>query len=141
MTPEVLAALHGSAFTAPRPWSAAEFTALLNSPHVFLLTKPKAFLLARVIADEAEILTLAVAPTARRRGSARVLIAEFMAEATHRGAQSAFLEVAADNTPARALYAQAGFAEVGRRRGYYAAQDGSQVDALVLKTALSGHCP
>lgn len=93
---------------------------------------PTGFLLGRIVADEAEVLTLAVDPASRRRGIGARLVAAFLAEAAARGAGRAFLEVAADNAAARALYAAAGFAEVARRRGYYRDPAGGAVDALVL---------
>lgn len=133
MTPDQLAAIHAQCFdAAPRPWSAVEFADLLSSPHVFLLTRPDGFLLGRVVADEAELLTLAVASAARRQGQARHLTAEFTATSHDRGAATAFLEVAADNAPARALYAALGWDAAGIRRGYYRAG----LDAVVMRLDL-----
>ncbi len=170
MTPEALARLHARAFTYPRPWSAAEFAAVLQGPGVVLLTQPlpegasprgeedpsprpgrpptpslphegggrrpdsAGFLLGRILAGEAEVLTLAVHPDARRRGIGRDLLARFLARAAAGGAARAFLEVAEDNPGALALYAAAGFAAVGRRRGYAA----PGVDALVMARDLTG---
>ncbi|WP_374646543.1 GNAT family N-acetyltransferase [Tabrizicola sp.] len=137
MTPEDLAVLHARCFTIPRPWSAAEFAGFLTDPLAFLLVEGDAgFLLGRAVAGEAELLTLAVAPEARRRGLGQRLVGRFLYQARLRGAASAFLEVAADNAPARALYERAGFATAGRRRGYYAGPDGALVDALVLRREL-----
>jgi len=127
-----LADLHRASFTTPRPWSEAEIAELLHSPHVFALTEPQGFLMARVIADEAEILTLAVAPAARRTGIGARLLAAFLTTARSRGAATAFLEVAADNSAALALYARADFVQTGRRRDYYHAPDGTVMDAAVL---------
>lgn len=128
-----LAALHEAAFEAGERWDAAAIGVLLGMPGVFGLHIPGAgFVLARVAADEAEILTLAVIPTARRQGHAGALLAGAMAAALLRGAGTMFLEVSDRNAAARGLYAQAGFAEAGRRRHYYA--DGA--DALVLRRAL-----
>ncbi len=133
MTPEDLAALHARCFTIPRPWSAAEFAGFLADPLAFLLVEGDAgFLLGRAVAGEAELLTLAVAPEARRRGLGQRLVGRFLYQARLRGAASAFLEVAADNAPAQALYERAGFAPAGRRRGYYAGPNGRGLDALVL---------
>jgi ribosomal-protein-alanine acetyltransferase len=87
----------------------------------------------RVIADEAEILTVGVVPTARRRGIARVLIAALLDAARGRGARTAYLEVRIDNEPARTLYASEGFAELGVRRGYY---DAGRADAVVMSRDL-----
>lgn len=136
MTPEALAALHAACFTVPRPWGAGEFAELLARPETFLLHEPAGFLLGRALAGEAELLTLAVAPGARRTGTGRRLVAQFLAEAAARGAETAFLEVAEDNRAALALYAAAGFAPAGRRRRYYRRQDGSTLDALVMTRRL-----
>lgn len=134
MTPDQLAALHTHCFARPRPWSAEEFASLLDSPHTFLLTRPQGFLLGRTVADEAELLTLAVFPDARRQGIARDLIADFAATSRSRGAARAFLEVAADNQPAQALYRATGWRETGRRRRYY----GADLDAIVMELPLDG---
>lgn len=132
MTPADLAALHASSFTLPRPWAAAEFSDLLADPLVFLLSRPQGFLLGRVVAGEAELLTLAVDPQARRQGIATQLLRNFLSESTGRSADCAFLEVAADNHAAISLYHVAGFTPAGRRRNYYA----MGLDALVLRHVL-----
>ncbi|MGX0901483.1 ribosomal-protein-alanine N-acetyltransferase [Roseovarius sp. MBR-79] len=120
MTPEALADTHARAFAGQgRAWSAAEFAALLASPHVFVSGDARGFALGRVIADEAELLTLATDPGHRRQGHARACLCAFAAEARARGAETAFLEVAEDNAAALALYAGAGFAQTARREGYY----------------------
>jgi len=134
-TPAALAALHARCFTAPPPWSAAAFAGTLDQPGAVLIARPAAFLLGRIAAGEAEVLTLAVAPECRRQGLGAALLAEFLYTAAHRGAERAFLEVAEDNAAARALYARAGFRPVGRRRGYAEGPDGARIDALVLSLA------
>ena len=135
MTPDDLARIHAECFPAhPRAWAGPEFAGLLASTGSFLLRRPQAFLLGRVIADEAELLTLAVLPLARRAGMGRSLVDEFLTRAEEMGANTAFLEVASDNLPAQGLYARTGWAQVGRRRNYYAAT----IDALVLRHDL-GH--
>ena len=136
MTPAEMAALHARSFTTPRPWSEAEITDLLASPLVFALTRPEAFLLGRVVAGEAELLTIAVHPDQRRAGLGRALVEAFLTEAVARGGESAFLEVAEGNTAARALYAACGFAPAGRRRSYYHRPDGTSEDALILVRSL-----
>lgn len=134
--PARLAAIHGACFDTPRPWSAEEIAAMLPAPGIVLLSEPEGFLIGRALAGEAEILTLAVAPAARREGVATRLLAAFLDRAARAGATRAFLEVAERNAPARALYARAGFAETGRRPRYYRHPDGSRSDALVLARAL-----
>ena len=137
MTPEELAGLHARSFETPRPWSAEEFAELLNSTGVFLCPHDAGFALGRVIADEAELLTLAVVPESRRNGIGRRLLAAFDATATGRGARSAFLEVSADNTAAIALYGSAGYRPSGRRRDYYAAPGGRRIDAMIFTKPLT----
>lgn len=130
--PEHLAALHARCFVVPRPWAAKDFAELLQHPRVFLLGDSNAFLIGQTVLDEAELLTLAISPELRRSGLGRGLIGEFLTESAQRGAERAFLEVAADNFPALALYRNSGFAQVGSRKGYYCGPDGRAVDALVL---------
>jgi len=143
MTPDALAALHARCFTAPPPWSAPSFAALLDEPNVFLIHDPqgRGFLLGRVVAGEAELLTLATAPEARRTGLARGLMERFDAVARARGAETAFLEVAETNIPARALYAACGWVENGRRPGYYVGASGAPVAALILCKSLVSDLP
>lgn len=131
-----MARLHAVCFSTPRPWSQGEFAELLRSPLCFALTEESGFVLGRVVAGEAELLTIAVAPEQRRAGLGRRLTAAFLAEAQSRSAESAFLEVASSNAAARALYSAAGFTAAGLRRGYYQAADGSREDALVLVRSL-----
>ncbi|WP_160000387.1 GNAT family N-acetyltransferase [Roseomonas sp. 18066] len=131
---KLLAALHGASFPPHDAWGPDALRLMLEMPGAFCLLAGEAgFILARVAADEAEILTLAVHPAARRQGLALALLETTALAAAARGAAALFLEVSAGNAPARALYAAAGFAEVGRRRRYYA--DGS--DALVLRLDLA----
>lgn len=128
----ILAALHAAAFD--KPWSAGEIGALMATPGVFALTTDgQGFILCRAIAGEAEILTLAVAPAARRLGVGRALVEAAGGLASQGGADSLFLEVAHDNVAALALYASAGFERVGLRKGYYA----SGADAVVMRRALN----
>jgi ribosomal-protein-alanine N-acetyltransferase len=125
-----LAEIHATAFSVP--WDAAAFDALLDQTGVFAIEEPEGLILLRVVADEAEILTLAVCPSARQRGLGTRLVREGATGAARRGARRLFLEVADDNAAALALYGRAGFAEAGRRPGYYARRDGAHQDALIL---------
>lgn len=136
MTPKALADLHALCFIVPRPFSAQEFSELLSSDLVFLCLHSSGFALGRAVADEAELLTLAVDPTHRRIGIGRILLDDFAKQALHRGAGRLFLEVAAGNIAARALYDASGYAESGTRRAYYRAPDGRTVDAIVMSKRL-----
>jgi ribosomal-protein-alanine N-acetyltransferase len=129
-----LAEIHAAAFPPRERWGADAMALQLALPGVIALLDPRgAMIMARIAADEAEILTLAVHPDARRQGIARTLLAEAANLVAAHGAKALFLEVALRNTAARALYTEAGFLEVGRRRRYYADGD----DALVMRRALS----
>ena len=131
-----MAQLHAESFTLPPPWSQAEIESTLASAFTFALIRPKAFLLAQVVAGEATLLTLAVAPDTRRQGQGRALVAEFLTQSQNRQATSAFLEVAETNHAARALYAAAGFAPTGRRKAYYRSA-GQSVDAILMGRPLA----
>jgi len=133
------AALHAEAFgAAGRAWSAAEILALATRPGAVTVTETDGLLLGVAAGGEAELLTLAVRPAARRRGVARRLLRAFAVRAAAAGAEAAFLEVAADNQPARALYVAEGWGLAGRRRGYYMRSKGPAVDALILRRELGG---
>ena len=125
-----LAERHAEAFDAP--WSASAFADLLAQPGVVPEGEGGGFILIRVVADEAEILTLAVSPHARRRGVGGRLVRTAAARAARLGAARLFLEVAEDNGPARALYDGLGFETTGRRPRYYPRADGPAIDALLL---------
>jgi [ribosomal protein S18]-alanine N-acetyltransferase len=128
-----LAAIHGASFPPGQRWGADAMALELALPGVFALIDPRGgMVMARVAADEAEILTLAVHPALRRQGLARALLDGAAAIAAAEGAVTLFLEVALRNAGARALYAAAGFVEVGRRRRYYADGD----DAMVMRRPL-----
>lgn len=136
---QALAAIHAEAFDAP--WSAGAFAALLGQPGVLLEAAPDGFVLIQAAADEAEILTLAVRPAARRKGVATALVETAARRADLAGAGRLFLEVAEDNLAARALYTRLGFEPVGRRPRYYARPEGPAVDALLLARNLSAPLP
>ena len=137
MTPAQLAGLHARCFAAPRPWSADEFRGFLADTHTLLVGDSDGFALGRVIADEAELLTIAVAPDRRREGRGRRLLSDLEQAACARGATRCFLEVAVENTAAIALYHAAGYRETGRRRGYYRQPGRAAEDALILSRPLS----
>jgi ribosomal-protein-alanine N-acetyltransferase len=132
MTPAQMAELHARVFTLPRPWTKPEFDTLLASPLVFCLAQPEGFILGRVVADEAEMLTLAVNPDHWGQGFGGRLVDGFLDTVRARASESAFLEVAAQNLRAQGLYARKGFLQAGRRKDYYRSKTGVAQDALVL---------
>lgn len=136
MTPAGLARLHGQAMTDPRPWTEAEFAAMLARPETLVSADAHGVALGRTVADEAELLTLATLPAARRQGHARRHLAAFETAAAARGARTAFLEVAEDNAAAIALYRTSGYAEAGRRPGYYRRASGPSAAAIIMRKTL-----
>lgn len=136
MTPEMLARVHAAAFTESRPWSALEFATLLDSTGVILRGDARSFVLGRLIADEAEVLTIATAPEFRRQGLAQGCLAAFLDALQKQQAQSVFLEVADDNNAAKSLYINNKFVNVGTRPNYYSRPDGTKVAAAVLRRSV-----
>jgi ribosomal-protein-alanine N-acetyltransferase len=130
----VLSAIHARAFADDEFWDERIIAGQLSQPGVFgLLDKRGGMLLARLAADEAEVLTVAVVPERRQQGLGGGLMQAAAAEARARGATRLFLEVSTRNPAARGLYQGLGFAQVGRRKGYYA----NGADALVLSKDLT----
>jgi ribosomal-protein-alanine N-acetyltransferase len=120
-------------------WSAEDFIALGGPPRAAMIVDDafrEGLLVMQMAADEAEILNFGVVPSAQRRGLGRALLGSAEALATELGMTCIFLEVAIDNTPARALYAGSGYAEHGNRKNYYLRPDGTRADALVLRKTL-----
>ncbi|WP_308339999.1 N-acetyltransferase [Sulfitobacter sp. CW3] len=133
MTPDQMAEIHAAAFLCDRNWNAAEITDLLTSPFVTALHEAGGFALTRLVAGETELLTIAVDPAHQNQGIGRRLMHKWLTC----GADTAFLEVAADNTPAIALYESLGFHQTSRRPRYYARKDGAFIDALILSKDLT----
>ncbi len=132
---------HERSMFGPEAWSAAAYRSELadrRSRYYLAAEDADGTLLGwagvMVIGPTAEILTVGVVPTARRRGLGRQLLAGLVAEAVRRGAREAFLEVRVDNPAALALYEADGFARVGLRPGYY---DGGRVDAVTMRRDLT----
>ena len=133
MTPQDLADTHAAAFTQSRPWSAAEFTDLLSNRFTHTVGNANSFALFRVIGDEAELLTIATHPNVQRQGLARQCMLDWHAKAERLGATRAFLDVAADNHPAIALYEVFGYIPCGVRKGYYLSEKYCKIDAIVME--------
>lgn len=134
MTPDDMAALHMAAFTQERPWSVQEFTDLLANPLTQLETVEHGFALWRGIADEAELLTIAVRPAHQGCGIGAGLMRSWMANASGT-CDTAVLEVASDNVAAIALYTRYGFEIVAKRAAYYQRAD-TRANALVMRARL-----
>jgi ribosomal-protein-alanine N-acetyltransferase len=134
-----LSAIHADCFSGADAWNAASIAVLLATPGVVGFVHDGGgsfggggFILLRCALDEADIVTLAVSPQARRRGIARALLAAALADAHARGIVTVFLEVAETNSAAIGLYRSAGFEVAGLRPSYYA--DGAA--ALLMRRRL-----
>lgn len=134
------AMLHAAAFR--RGWSEDEFERLLTERNVVAHRamagrKLVGFILSRLAAEEAEILSVAVAASRQGRGIAGRLLDLHMRRLAGLGVKALFLEVDEDNTPARRLYARAGFHEVGIRPAYYPAAARPASAARMLRRDLA----
>ena len=135
-----IAAVHAISFR--RGWSENEFERLLTDRCVSAhrITNGRAltgFILSRMAAGEAEILSVAVAPARRGKGLARILLSHHLRRLAGLGIRAVFLEVGKDNAPALSLYRRSGFKEVGQRPGYYQHDKKGAVAALVLRRDLT----
>jgi ribosomal-protein-alanine N-acetyltransferase len=134
-----IAALHAASFR--RGWSEQEVEGLLTDRHVIAHRAMTGrtiagFIMSRLVEDEAEILSVAVAGTRRGRGLARNLLNLHMRRLAALGARAVFLEVDEHNAAAIRLYDRAGFHEISRRPNYYPGPGGKAVAALVLRRDL-----
>ncbi|HVX92460.1 MAG TPA: GNAT family N-acetyltransferase [Xanthobacteraceae bacterium] len=136
----MFAALHAASFS--RGWSEHEFERLLSERNVVAhrATCGRAlagFILSRIAAGEAEILSVAVARPRRGGGIGRRLLDLHLRRLAGLEVRTVFLEVDEDNLPAVRLYGRAGFREVGRRAGYYPRAGQKPAAALVLRRDLA----
>ena len=113
-----------------KPWSATDFADLKKSG-CDIIASQNGFIVWRVVADEAEIITVGVHPNARRTGIASAMLVLVENDAKKRGAKKIFLEVAENNTPARVMYKNNGYTQIGVRPKYY---DG--IDAILMEKIL-----
>jgi ribosomal-protein-alanine N-acetyltransferase len=134
-----IAALHAASFR--RGWSEQEVEGLLTDRHVIahramIGSTMAGFIMSRLVEDEAEILSVAVARPRRGRGLARNLLNLHLRRLAGLGARAIFLEVDEHNKAAIRLYERAGFHEISRRPNYYPGAGGQAVAALVLRRDL-----
>jgi len=94
------------------------------------------YILATIIADQAEIISIAVDPSKQGRGIGSDLLQQFLAHCRTFDVALVMLEAAADNLPALGLYRQHGFAEFGLRKDYYRRGD-QKADAIMMKCRIS----
>jgi [ribosomal protein S18]-alanine N-acetyltransferase len=135
-----LAQLHGASFH--RGWGEAEFEGMLTERNTLVHRLRQGrniigFAASRMVAGEAEILSIAVNASYRGRGLSRNLLLTHLGHLAGRGVRTVFLEVEENNQPARRLYERAGFGIAGRRERYYRQPDGEQLNALLMRRDLS----
>jgi [ribosomal protein S18]-alanine N-acetyltransferase len=137
---KVMEAAFGTRFG--EAWTRSQLSGILPMSGVFLLLacdcesgETLGFSLSRTVADESELLLIAVPPDHHRSGIGRRLLDDFVDRARGEGVARAHLEVR-DGNPAIAMYHAAGFSPVGRRRAYYLASDGQRFDAITLALKL-----
>ena len=135
-----LAEIHGASFH--RGWGEGEFERMLTERNTLVHRlrmgrKIIGFSVSRMAADEAEILSIAVAETHRGRGLSNSLLLTHLGHLAGRGVRTVFLEVEENNPPARRLYERTGFAIVGRRERYYQQSGGEPLNALLMRRDLS----
>lgn len=134
-----MAAVHAQAFD--KPWDETDFEDLLEGEGIFGIVArdavPAGVLICRAVAGEAEILTVGVAPAARRLGVGRALMETAIARARAMDAREMLLEVDVASVGAVALYAGLGFVQTGLRRGYYDRGEAGLADALVMRLDLT----
>jgi ribosomal-protein-alanine N-acetyltransferase len=135
-----LATIHAAAFH--RGWGAEDIAAMLAERNVLAhvirrrpAAPPAGFILSRIAADEAEILTVAVAARLRGRGYGARLLKAHVPDLMRAGVRTLFLEVEVGNSPALHLYERAGFVTIGRRKGYYRTEAGT-TDAITMRRDL-----
>ncbi len=117
-------------------WTAAQCAGILSLPGSLLLIarsgdRTLGFALARSVADEGELLLIAVNPDRQRRGTGKLLVKKIIESLIEKGVKKLHLEMRTDN-PALAFYNVLGFRQVGLRRDYYRRSDGQLADAATL---------
>ena len=135
-----LAQLHGESFH--RGWGEGEFESMLSERNTLVHRlrvgrQLVGFAVSRMAADEAEILSIAVAASHRGRGLSHDLLLTHLGHLAGHGVRTIFLEVEENNQPARRLYERAGFGVTGRRERYYRQPGGEHLNALLMRRDLS----
>jgi ribosomal-protein-alanine N-acetyltransferase len=125
----------------PHPWSRANFSDSVQAGYDAWLLRDQqntlaGYFLLMYALDEAHLLDVAVAGGRQGTGLGRYLLDTLCARAKEMGAESVLLEVRPSNERALAVYRRYGFAEIGRRKGYYPAHEGKREDAIVMRHAL-----
>ena len=134
-----IAGLHAGAFA--HPWPVLTIESMLADRAVDADVAEQSgvvigFVITRAVADEAEILSIAVEPRRRGSGIGRRLVEARSESLALQRVAKVFLEVEDGNAPALALYRRLGFVEIGRRPGYYRTATGERQDAVTMRRDL-----
>ena len=125
----------------PQPWTQGNFSDALRSGYRCVVdeidSEIVSYAVLMPVVDEAELLTIAVAPSQQRNGLGGLMLREIIASAAAQQLRKIFLEVRVSNAAAIALYRASGFVEIGLRRGYYQNAEGRE-DALLMACELIG---
>ena len=138
-----MADLHTAAFPAPDAWSLNAFSELMSLPTTRAMgmmegDQLQGMLIVQFVTGEAEILTMATAPSERRRGLAGQLLNDLEQRLRRMGLTKWLLDVAADNVGAIAFYEKHDFQVDGRRSNYYKRLEGQRVDAILMSKPVGG---
>lgn len=125
----------------PHPWTRTNFADSLKHGYQAWVLRNQArellgYFLVMGVVDEAHLLNVAVAAPWQGQGLGRFLLNQSVACARGLGMESMLLEVRPSNVRALEIYRRYGFTEIGRRKGYYPAANGSREDAIVMRIAL-----
>lgn len=125
----------------PHPWTRTNFAdSLKNGYQAWVLRNPArellGYFLVMGVVDEAHLLNVAVAAPWQGQGLGRFLLNQAAACARGLGMESMLLEVRPSNVRALEIYRRYGFTEIGRRKGYYPAANGTREDAIVMRIGL-----
>ncbi len=138
---DAVAEVESRAFS--HPWTRGNFENSIKAGHLGLVLRDAAgglagYAVLMPVVDEMHLLNITVEPARQGQGLGRLLLAAALATAEAHHLHTMLLEVRPSNAAALALYRQAGFVEIGRRKGYYPAAAQGREDALVLRRAWTG---
>jgi [ribosomal protein S18]-alanine N-acetyltransferase len=124
----------------PYPWTAGNFADSLNSGYLCTVAELEGAMAGYAVMMmaplETHLLTIGIAQPFQRRGWGAALLGAMLTVAREAGAERVLLEVRPSNAPALALYRRSGFSQIGLRRGYYPADNGTREDAIVMECVL-----
>ncbi len=134
LSDQQLAQIYAASFPeAAHHFSAESFAEFKKDKLTQIYYAPHGALIARLIADEAEIITFFIAPQHQNQGEATQILHAFLQNCKAQNIQNIHLEVAKDNKTALTFYQKFGFTPQGVRKNYYKRQNGEKIDAILLR--------